>query len=307
MGIKKVESIWIDGELVPWDRATDHVLTHTLHYGVAAFEGLRAYQRADGRTHIFRLREHIERLLDSCAIATIDSPFSRDQLMAACLDVVRANKLATCYLRPLVYLGYGAMGLGSLEPPVRAMVACFEWGAYLGDEGLKKGIRCVISAISRANASSGMNKGKISGQYVNSVLAKRMAQKSGFDEALMLDPQGNVAEGTGENIFVIKNGVIRTPPLSAPILAGITRDTAIALLAEQGLEVRQENIARDELFIADEIFLTGTAAEITPVREIDFRKVGRGEAGPITRQLQERFFDVVKGADKKHDQWLAFV
>lgn len=307
MGIKKVESIWIDGELVPWDRATDHVLTHTLHYGVAAFEGLRAYQRADGRTHVFRLREHIERLLDSCAIATIDSPFSRDQLMAACLDVVRANKLTTCYLRPLVYLGYGAMGLGSLEPPVRAMVACFEWGAYLGDEGLKKGIRCVISSISRANASSGMNKGKISGQYVNSVLAKRMAQKSGFDEALMLDPQGNVAEGTGENIFVVKNGVIRTPPLSAPILAGITRDTAIALLAEQGLEVRQENIARDELFIADEIFLTGTAAEITPVREIDFRKVGRGEAGPITRQLQERFFDVVKGADKKHDQWLAFV
>lgn len=307
MGIKKVESIWIDGELVPWDRATDHVLTHTLHYGVAAFEGLRAYQRADGRTHVFRLREHIERLLDSCAIATIESPFSRDQLMAACLDVVRANKLSTCYLRPLVYLGYGAMGLGSLEPPVRAMVACFEWGAYLGDEGLKKGIRCVISSISRANASSGMNKGKISGQYVNSVLAKRLAQKSGFDEALMLDPQGNVAEGTGENIFVIKNGVVRTPPLSAPILAGITRDTAIALLAEQGLEVRQEHIARDELFIADEIFLTGTAAEITPVREIDYRKVGRGEAGPITRQVQERFFDVVKGTDKKHDHWLAFV
>lgn len=307
MGIKKVESIWIDGELVPWDRATDHVLTHTLHYGVAAFEGIRAYQRADGRTHVFRLREHIERLLDSCAIGTIDCPFSRDQLMAACLEVVRANKLSTCYLRPLVYLGYGAMGLGSLEPPVRAMVAAFEWGAYLGDEGLKKGIRCVISSISRANANASMNKGKISGQYVNSVLAKRMAQKSGFDEALMLDPQGNVAEGTGENIFVIKNGVVRTPPLSAPILAGITRDTAITLLAEQGLEVRQENIARDELFIADEIFLTGTAAEVTPVREIDFRKVGRGEAGPITRQVQERFFDVVKGTDKKHDHWLAFV
>lgn len=307
MGIKKVESIWIDGELVPWDRATDHVLTHTLHYGVAAFEGLRAYQRADGRTHVFRLREHIERLLDSCTIATIDSPFSRDQLMAACQEVVRANKLTTCYLRPLVYLGYGAMGLGSLEPPVRAMVACFEWGAYLGDEGLKKGIRCGISSICRANANSGMNKGKISGQYVNSVLAKRLAQKNGFDEALMLDPQGNVAEGTGENIFVIKNGVVRTPPLSAPILAGITRDTAITLLAEQGIEVRQEYIARDELFIADEIFLTGTAAEITPVREIDHRKVGRGEAGPITRQVQERFFDVVKGSDKKHDHWLAFV
>jgi branched-chain amino acid aminotransferase len=256
---------------------------------------------------VFRLREHIDRLLDSCAICTMDSPFTRDQLMQACVDVVRANKLAACYLRPLIYLGYGAMGLGSMESPVRTMVACYEWGAYLSDEGLKRGIRCMISSIARPSASSGMNKGKICGQYVGSVLAKRMAAKSGFDEALMLDPQGYVAEGTGENIFVVKNGVVRTPPTSAAILAGITRDTAITLLAEQGIEVRQEPIARDELYIAAEVFLTGTAAEITPVREIDHHKIGRGEAGAITRGVQERFFSVVKGSDSKHDHWLTHV
>ncbi len=307
MGIKKVDSIWLDGRLVPWDSATDHLLAHTMHYGVGVFEGIRAYQRADGRTAVFRLREHIDRLLDSCTICTIDSPFTRDQLMQACLDVVRANKLASCYLRPLVYLGYGAMGLGSTESPVRSMVACYEWGAYLGDDGLKKGIRCTISSITRPGGISAMNKGKICGQYVGSVLAKRMAARAGFDEALMLDPHGYVAEGTGENIFVIKNGVVRTPPTSGSILAGITRDTAIALLAEQGIEVRQEPIARDELYIADEVFLTGTAAEITPVREIDFRKLGKGEAGPVTRALQESFFAVVKGADNKHDHWLTHV
>lgn len=307
MGIKKVDTIWIDGRLVPWDNATDHLLAHTMHYGVGAFEGIRAYQRSDGRTHIFRLREHVDRLLDSCTICTMDCPFTREQLMTACLDVVRSNKMASCYLRPLVYLGYGALGLGSLEPPVRTMVACYEWGSYLGDEGLKKGIKCMISGFTRANSNAVMNKGKICGQYVTSVLAKRMAVKSGFEEALMLDPQGHVAEGTGENIFVIKNGVVRTPPLSSAILAGITRDTAMTLLREHGIEVREEAIARDELYTADEIFLTGTAAEITPVRDVDHRKIGRGEAGPITRQVQETFFGIVKGSDTKHEQWLSFV
>lgn len=307
MGIKKVESIWLDGALVPWDSASEHLLAHTMHYGVGVFEGIRAYQRTDGRTAVFRLREHIDRLLDSCTICTMESPFTREQLVEACLEVVRVNKLTSCYLRPLIYLGYGAMGLGSLESPVRTMVACYEWGAYLGDEGLKKGIRCMISGITRPNANSAMNKGKICGQYVGSVLAKRAAAKSGFEEALMLDPQGYVAEGTGENIFVVKNGVVRTPPTSAAILAGITRDTAITLLNEQGVEVRQEQIARDELYVADEVFLTGTAAEITPVREIDHRRIGRGESGPITRRVQESFFSVVKGADAKHDHWLTFV
>ncbi|MGE0867165.1 MAG: branched-chain amino acid transaminase [Kofleriaceae bacterium] len=307
MGIKKLDSIWLDGQLVPWDGATDHLLAHTMHYGVGVFEGIRAYQRADGRSAVFRLREHIDRLFDSAAICTMDIPYTRDQLIAACLEVVRVNKMSSCYLRPLAYLGYGALGLGSFEPPVRTMIACYEWGAYLGDEGLKKGIRCMISGFTRSNGNAVMNKGKICGQYVSSVLAKRMAIKSGFDEALMLDPQGYVAEGTGENIFVIKRDVIRTPPSSAAILAGITRGTAIDLLREQKIEVQEAPIARDELYTADEVFLTGTAAEITPVREIDHRKVGRGEAGPITRRLQEAFFSVVKGNDTKHDHWLSYV
>lgn len=307
MGIKKVDTIWVDGHLVPWDQATDHLLAHTMHYGVGVFEGIRAYQRSDGKTHIFRLREHIERLLDSCAICTMDPPYTRDQVMQACLDVVKSNKMPSCYLRPLMYLGYGALGLGSFEPPVRTMVACYEWGAYLGDEGLKKGIKCMISGFTRANGNAVMNKGKICGQYVTSVLAKRMAIKSGFDEALMLDPQGFVAEGTGENIFVVKDGIVRTPPAAAAILKGITRDTAITLLREQGVEVREEAIARDELYTAEEVFLTGTAAEITPVRDIDHRKIGRGEGGPVTRRLQESFFSIVKGNDTKHDHWLTFV
>jgi len=307
MGIKKLDTIWIDGALVPWDNATEHLLAHTMHYGVGAFEGIRAYQRADGRTAIFRLREHIERLLDSSHICTMDVPYTRDQIMQACADVVKSNKMTSCYLRPLVYLGYGALGLGSLEPPVRTMVACYEWGAYLGDDGLKKGIKCMISGFSRANSNAVMNKGKICGQYVSSVLAKRMALKSGFEEALMLDPQGYVAEGTGENIFVVKKDIVRTPPTSGAILAGITRDTTITLLREQGVDVREEPIARDELYTADEVFLTGTAAEITPVRDIDHRKIGRGEAGPVTRRLQESFFSVVKGADTKHDHWLSYL
>jgi len=307
MGIKKLDTIWIDGALVPWDAATEHLLAHTMHYGVGAFEGIRAYHRADGRTMIFRLREHIERLLDSCTICTMDCPYTRDQLIAACVEVVKSNKMSACYLRPLVYLGYGALGLGSFEPPVRTMVACYEWGAYLGDEGLRKGIKCMVSGFTRANGNAVMNKGKICGQYVTSVLAKRMAIKSGFDEALMLDPQGFVAEGSGENIFVVKHGVVRTPPTSAAILAGITRDTTIQLLREQGVDVREEMIARDELYTAEEVFLSGTAAEITPVRDIDHRKIGRGEAGPVTRRLQETFFSVVKGNDTKHDHWLTYV
>jgi branched-chain amino acid aminotransferase len=307
MGIKKLDTIWVDGSLVPWDQATDHVLAHTIHYGLGAFEGIRAYQRHDGRTAIFRLREHMDRLIDSCNVCMIDSPYSRDQIGAACIEVVRSNKIASCYLRPLVYLGYGALGLGSFEPPVRTIVACYEWGTYLGDEGLKHGVRCMVSSFTRANGNAAMNKGKICGQYVSSVLAKRMASKSGFDEALMLDPQGYVAEGTGQNIFVVRHGVARTPPTSSAILAGITRDTTIQLLREQGVEVREEAIARDELYIADEVFLTGTAAEITPVREIDHRRVGRGEAGPITRRVQEAYFSIVKGADARHDHWLTHV
>lgn len=307
MAIKKVESIWLNGSMVPWDSASDHLLAHTMHYGVGAFEGIRAYRRADGRTIIFRLREHIDRLFDSAKICTMEIPHTREELVEACAEVIRVNKMTSAYIRPLTYLGYGALGLGSMEPPVRTMIACYEWGAYLGEEGLAKGIKCMVSGFTRANSNAIMNKGKICGQYVTSVLAKRMAIKSGFAEALMLDPQGNVAEGTGENIFVVKRGVVTTPPTSAAILDGITRATAITLLREQGVEVREANIARDELYVADEVFLTGTAAEITPVSDIDHRQVGTGSAGPITKRVQEAFFGIVTGNDTAHDQWLHYV
>lgn len=305
--MKKVDTIWLDGTLLPWDSAQEHVLAHTMHYGVGAFEGIRAYQRADGKTQIFRLREHIDRLLDSCTICTMDCTFSREQIMQACLDVVKSNKMTSCYLRPLVYLGYGALGLGSFEPPVRTMVACYEWGSYLGDDGLKKGIKCMVSGFTRANSNAIMNKGKICGQYVSSVLAKRMAVKSGFEEALMLDPQGNVAEGTGENIFIVKNGVIYTPDLSCSILSGITRETVITLAREEGFTVQECRITRDQLWLADEVFFTGTAAEVTPVREVDNRAIGEGSVGPFTKRIQSRFFEVVRGNDTTHPEWLTKV
>ncbi|HUS63566.1 MAG TPA: branched-chain amino acid transaminase [Kofleriaceae bacterium] len=302
--LKKVEKIWVDGELVAWDDAKEHVLAHSLHYGVGAFEGIRAYKKADGKTAIFRLREHIDRLLDSCHIATLEVPYSREKLMAACAEVVRVNKLEAAYLRPLVYLGYGALGLGSLEAPVRTVVATYEWGAYLGDEGLRKGIRCKVSAFRRGNIDGFFSKGKISGQYVTSVLAKRDANKNGYDEAILLDHSGLVCEGSGENIFLVKNGVIKTPPTSASILAGITRDTVITLAKESGLELREQSFTVDEMWTADEIFFTGTAAEVTPVREIDGRRIGAGEPGPVTRKLQDRFFAVVLGKDATHADWL---
>ncbi|HTM23171.1 MAG TPA: branched-chain amino acid transaminase [Kofleriaceae bacterium] len=304
MALKKVDKIWIDGTLVAWDDATEHVLAHTLHYGLAAFEGIRAYELADGKSAVFRLDEHLDRLFESCHICTIEVPYSRADLKQACLEVLRANKLKSAYLRPIVYLGYGALGLGTLEAPVRTAVAAFEWGSYLGDEGLRKGIRCKVSGFRRGNIDSMMSKGKISGQYVTSVLANRDAVKCGFDEAIMLDAAGLVAEGSGENIFVVKHGVVYTPPLSASILAGITRDSVITIARDLGQEVREENITRDQLWIADEVFMTGTAAEVTPVREIDFRKIGSGEPGPVTRRLQDHFFAAVKGKDDQRRNWL---
>jgi branched-chain amino acid aminotransferase len=306
MGIKKTEKIWVDGELIDWDLATDHVLTHTLHYGLGAFEGIRAYN-CKGRAAIFRLPEHIDRLFDSCTIATLEIPFSRDQLMQACLDVVRVNKLGAAYVRPLIYLGSGALGLGTFEPPVRSVVAAFEWGAYLGEEGLTRGIRCKVSGFRRASVDAAVFKGKICGQYVTSILAKRDALKEGYDEAILLDSNGLVAEGSGENIFLVRDQVIYTPPTSAAILAGVTRDTVITLAREAGYTVVERSFTRDELWTADEAFFTGTAAEVTPIREIDRRQIGAGEPGPITRDLQERYFAVVKGEANTHREWLSFV
>jgi branched-chain amino acid aminotransferase len=307
MALKKVDKIWIDGEMVAWDDANEHVLAHTLHYGLAAFEGIRAYELADGKSAVFRLDDHIDRLFESCHICTIDVPYSRADIKQACLEVLRVNKLTSAYLRPIVYLGYGALGLGTLEAPVRTAVAAFEWGSYLGDEGLRKGIRCKISGFRRGTVDSMMSKGKISGQYVTSVLANRDAVKAGFDEAIMLDASGLVSEGSGENIFVVKGGIIRTPPLSASILAGITRDSVMTIARDLGQEVREEMITRDQLWIADEVFMTGTAAEVTPVREIDFRKIGSGEPGSVTRRLQDHFFSAVKGKDDKRRSWLTIV
>ncbi len=307
MGIKKVEKIWVDGGMVAWDDATDHMLTHTLHYGLGVFEGIRAYERADGRTAVFRLTEHIDRLFESALICTLEVAHSRAEVLDACLEILRVNKLTSAYLRPLIYLGSGALGLGSLEPPVRTVVAAFEWGAYLGDEGLSKGIRCKVSGFRRGSVDSIMSKGKICGQYTTSILAKRDAIKSGYDEAIMLGPNGLVTEGTGENIFMIKDGVIRTPPQSASILAGITRDAVITLATELGYDLREEQFTRDQLWTADEIFLTGTAAEVTPVREVDDRQIGTGEPGPVTRRIQDHFFAIVKGEATEHAEWLTYV
>ena len=305
--LKKVDKIWLDGKLVAWDDAQEHVLAHSLHYGLGAFEGIRAYKLADGKTAVFRLREHIDRLYESCHIATIEIPYAREKLVEACTEVVRVNKLAAAYIRPIVFLGYGALGVGSLESPTRTVVAAYEWGAYLGEEGLRRGIRCKVSGFRRAQNDAFFSKGKLCGQYVMSVLANRDAVKNGFDEAILLDGQGLVCEGSGENIFLVKDGVIRTPPTSAAILAGITRATVIQLARELGYELREQSFTVDEMWTADELFMTGTAAEVTPVREVDSRRIGSGEPGPVTRRLQDRYFAVVNGSDSTKADWLTRV
>ena len=309
--LKPVDKIWLDGTLVPFSQAQVHILTHTLHYGVGAFEGIRAYKRPDGKGAIFRLADHIERLFNSCHICMMDVPYTREQVAAACVETMRANKMAEAYLRPLVFLGDGELGLGSTGNPVRVAIAVYEWGAYLGEEGLRRGIRAKVSSFTRGALNSNMSKGKICGQYVNSVLAKREALKGGYAEAILLDGNGLVAEASGENIFVVKRGKLKTPPLSSAILEGITRDTVITLAREQGLTVEETTFARDEMYLADEVFFTGTAAELTPVREIDDRQIGAGECGPITRKLQDVFFEAVKGRPGKekpsHPEWLTFV
>jgi branched-chain amino acid aminotransferase len=309
--LKPVDKIWLDGTLVPFAQAQVHVLTHTLHYGVGAFEGIRAYKRPDGKGAIFRLGDHIDRLFGSCHICSMDVPYTREQIAAACVETMRVNKMAEAYLRPLVFLGDGELGLGSMGNPVRVAIAVYEWGAYLGEEGLRRGIRAKVSSFTRGALNSNMSKGKICGQYVNSVLAKREAIKSGYAEAILLDGNGLVAEASGENIFLVKRGKLKTPPLSSAILEGITRDTVITVARELGLVVEEQTFARDEMYLADEVFFTGTAAELTPVREIDDRQIGAGECGPVTRKLQDAFFEAVKGRagqeTSSHPEWLTFV
>ncbi|MGH7294508.1 MAG: branched-chain amino acid transaminase [Polyangiaceae bacterium] len=305
--VDKVKKIGLDGNFVDWDAANVHVMAHSLHYGLAAFEGIRAYKRGDGGTYVFRLREHIDRLFDSCKMCLLKPEFTREQVMSVCAETLRVNGMPEGYLRPMVYVGEGAMGIYAPTNPIRTAVIAWKWGAYLGEEALKSGIRAKISSFARHHINVSLAKAKMTGQYTNSVLAKREAKLGGYDEAILLDANGFVSEGSGENIFVIRRGVIHTPDLSCSILEGITRDTVITLARELGMPVVEERITRDQLWLADEVFFTGTAAEVTPVREIDNRTVGDGTVGPMTKKIQQRFFEVVRGTDTSHPEWLTRV
>lgn len=305
--VDKLKKIWLEGALVDWDDAKIHVLTHTMHYGLGAFEGIRAYRRADGRTYVFRLREHVQRLMDTCKMITLKPAFSLAEISRACVEILQANGMAEGYIRPLVYVGDGAMGVYAPDNPVRTVVVAWKWGAYLGQGAIENGVRAKVSSWCRHHIHVSLAKGKIMGQYTNSTLAKREAKACGYDEAILMDVNGYVSEGSGENLFIVKKGKLITPPLSASILEGVTRDTVLALAREEGIPVSEEMLTRDQLFLADEAFFTGTAAEITPIREVDGRVIGEGTVGPITKRLQARFFDVVKGSDASHPEWLTLV
>jgi branched-chain amino acid aminotransferase len=297
--------IWMDGSLVDWADAKVHVLTHSLHYGLAAFEGLRCYKGKSGSA-IFKLHEHVDRLFDSAHIGMMTIPYEKKQVAEAIVETVRSNKLEACYIRPLVYIGYGAMGVYPGDNPIKLAIAAWKWGSYLGDDALANGMRACVSSFTRHHVNVSMTRGKISGYYVNSILAKREAKGNGYDEAILLDPEGYVSEGTGENIFIVRKGRLKTTPLTS-ILEGITRNAVIELAREQGVVVLEERFTRDEMYIADEVFVTGTAAELTPVREIDKRSIGTGKPGPVTAALQKRFFSIVRGEDPSHDSWLTRV
>lgn len=304
--VDKVSKIWMDGKLIPWDEANVHILTHTLHYGLGVFEGIRCYKCSDGRSAIFRLREHVDRLFGSAKISFIDIPFSEDDIAEAIIETLKANDMEEGYIRPIVFIGDGAMGVHPQKNPIRTAIVVWKWGAYLGDDGLSKGIRVKTSSFTRHHVNTSMTKSKTCGYYVNSILAKLEVTRAGYDEALMLDTEGYVSEGSGENIFIVKGKKIKTPPLTS-ILNGITRDAIITLAEELGFKLTEDRFTRDELYTADEAFFTGTAAEVTPIREIDDRTIGNGSAGPITQKLQKAFFDSAMGRDKKHESWLTYL
>ena len=301
--MEKSKQIWFDGRLVPWEAAQVHVLTHTLHYGLGVFEGIRCYEGPAGRPAIFRLAEHVDRLFGSAHILGMQIPYSRDEITAACVETVRVNALRSCYIRPVVFLGEGEMGLAAVHNPVRVAIAVWSWGAYLGDDGLRNGVRLKTSSFQRMHVNTHMTKAKAVGNYVNSIVAAVEARRGGYDEALMLDTDGFVAECSGENIFIVRHGRVKTTPPTS-ILAGITRDTALTLLRADGVESVEERFTRDEAYLADEAFMTGTAAEVTPVREIDDRRIGPGRPGSITQQLQRRFTAAVRGEDLAYRHWL---
>jgi branched-chain amino acid aminotransferase len=297
--------IWYDGNLVNWRDATTHVLTHTLHYGMGVFEGVRAYQTPKG-TAIFRLKEHTDRLFRSAHILGMKMPFDKETISEAQRSAVRENNLESAYIRPMAFYGAEAMGISAKTLSTHVIVAAWRWGAYLGQEALEHGIRVKTSSFTRHHVNITMCKAKANGNYMNSILAHREAEHDGYQEALLLDVDGFVAEGSGENIFIIRNGKLYTPDLTSA-LEGITRDTIIQLAAEEGLQIIEKRITRDEVYSADEAFFTGTAAEVTPIRELDNRAIGNGDRGPVTERLQARYFDCVQGRDPRHEDWLTYV
>ncbi len=297
----------MDGALVPWHEANVHVLTHTLHYGYGVFEGIRCYRTENGKSAIFRLPEHVVRLFNSAKILGIDVPFSPEDITQAIIEVVKVNKLEECYIRPLVFLGDNKMGLNPEGVNVRVAIAAWPWGAYLGDDGLNQGIRVRTSSFTRHHVNISMTKAKACGYYINSIFAKVEAVRDGYDEAILLDPNGYVSEGSGENIFILYRGTLLTPPLSSGCLDGITRDAVFGICHELNIPLKEETLTRDVLYLADEIFLTGTAAEITPIREVDNRTIGTGTKGDTTDRIQKTYFDTVAGKNSKFKHWLTEV
>jgi len=295
--------IWKNGELVSWEKATTHVLTHALHYGTGVFEGIRAYKTEKGPA-VFRLKEHVKRLFDSAKIMMMTIPFQPEDIEKAILNLVNSNQLSHCYIRPIAYYGYGKLGLYPGNNPVDVVIAAWEWGSYLGEEGLEKGIKCKISSWIRVDSRITPPLAKSTANYLNSALAKTEALQCGYDEAILLNMNGTIAEGPGENIFLIKNNHIYTPDISDNALSGITAQSAIQIAQDLGIPISSKRLIRDELFLADELFFTGTAAEITPIRDIDGRLIGSGKRGPITARIQDAFFNIVKGKDAQYKHWL---
>ncbi|MEO2054369.1 MAG: branched-chain amino acid transaminase [Nitrospira sp.] len=296
----------MDGKLVPWEEAKVHVLTHTLHYGLGVFEGIRCY-KGDAGTAIFRLQEHAARLLRSAHVVQMKIPFSQKEIEDAVIETVRKNRLEEGYIRPLAFIGYGEMGLYAKDAPIHLSIAVWPWGTYLGDEGLKRGIRVSVSSFTRHHVNISLTRAKVTGYYVNSQLAKREAKEAGFDEAVLLDTDGYVTEGPGENIFIVQNGTLRTTPMTSSILEGITRETILQLARERDIKITEGRFTRDDLYLADEAFFTGTAAEVTPIREVDGRTIGTGKPGSVTLALQTAFFDIVRGKSDEHPEWLTSV
>lgn len=297
--------IWMDGKLIEWRDARIHVLTHTLHYGMGVFEGVRAYKTPAGAA-IFRLKEHTRRLFNSAKIFQMAMPFDEATLEAATREVVRANNLESCYIRPIVWIGSEKLGVSAKGNTIHVAIAAWPWGAYLGEEGMERGIRVKTSSFTRHHVNVSLVRAKASGYYINSILANQEATGLGYDEALLLDTDGYVSEGSGENVFIVRNGVIYTPDL-ASCLDGITRDATLTIARDLGIEVREKRITRDEMYCADEAFFTGTAAEVTPIRELDDRIIGEGRRGPVTKQIQDAFFAAVGGTDEKYKKWLTLV